>query len=432
MNKAEVKTLRVNIERTISRTLFIYLVKDCLFSFLVAFLFFFFVFFVNQLLLMAQEILTKNVPFYQVMLLVFYALPSIIAMSAPFASLMGILMTVGRLSSDNEVLIILASGLSYKMIFLPILVVGIFISILSFITNDVLLPLGTIQFTKLYRRILVSTPALELEANSVKRFKDTVIVTGPVSGSTIGNIFILDRTNNGERRVIMASSAELKDSGREGLSLELSGAFIQSSKEIIRDDYDYASTGFLQYWVPQEDLIQAVSTISPREMSSTDLRREIGVKAVQVGERVNDRSIRVLNNALSLEDTLRKGQANEAWNRRENNLNTFMRELQALRAVRNDRTLSVYRLEYYKKFSIPFGSLSFVLLAISLGLLAKKSGQTVGFIFGLIISVIYWALLLGGQTMGIRLGYSPFWSMWMPNILAASIGLILFIIRIRM
>jgi lipopolysaccharide export system permease protein len=72
-----------------------------------------------------------------------------------------------------------------------------------------------------------------------------------------------------------------------------------------------------------------------------------------------------------------------------------------------------------------------VFLAVSLGLLAKKSGQTVGFIFGLLISVIYWALLLGGQTMGMRLGYSPFWTMWLPNILCISIGVLMGIIRIR-
>jgi lipopolysaccharide export system permease protein len=65
---------------------------------------------------MAQQILTKHVPFYQVVLLVFYALPQIICMSAPFASLMGTLITVGRLSADNEVLIMLASGISYRMI----------------------------------------------------------------------------------------------------------------------------------------------------------------------------------------------------------------------------------------------------------------------------------------------------------------------------
>ena len=417
--------------RGVSWTLLRYVVSDTLFSFFVSFLFFFFIFFVNQLLLMAQEILAKQVPLPQVVLLIFYALPSVIAMAAPFASLMGTLMTIGRLSSDNEILIILASGLSYRSIFVPALIVGILISLFSFMANDVLLPAGTIQFSRLYRRILTSTPALELEANSVKRFRDTVIVTGPVEGQGISNILIMDRTSDGERRVIMARNAALIDTGREGLSLDLSNAFIQSSKEVVRNDYDYASSTFLSYWVPQEDLIQAVSAIGPREMSSTDLRREIVVKDADVAERLDERYRRVLTQALTLEDTLRKGPSNESWNRRENNLSAFMRERIASQAVKNDRSLLVYRLEYYKKFSIPFGALSFVLLAVSLGLLAKKSGQTVGFIFGLIISAIYWALLLGGQTMGIRLGYSPFWSMWLPNMLAVSVGLVLFIVRIR-
>jgi lipopolysaccharide export system permease protein len=63
--------------------------------------------------------------------------------------------------------------------------------------------------------------------------------------------------------------------------------------------------------------------------------------------------------------------------------------------------------------------------------LAKKSGQTVGFIFGLIIAVIYWALLLGGQTIGVRFGTSPFWSMWAPNILAGGIGVVMCVVRLR-
>jgi lipopolysaccharide export system permease protein len=98
--------------------------------------------------------------------------------------------------------------------------VGILISLLSFFANDVLLPAGTVQFSRLYRRILLSTPALELEANSVKRFKDTVIVTGDVAGNAIDNVLILDRTDDGERRIIMARNAELKDGGQQGLSLD--------------------------------------------------------------------------------------------------------------------------------------------------------------------------------------------------------------------
>ena len=418
-------------ERSVSAIMFRYIVGEALFSFFVSFLFFFFIFFVNQLLLMAQDILTKKVPFFQVALLVLYALPSIIALSAPFAALVGILMTVGRLTSDNEILVMLSSGLSYWNIFFPAMVVGVIISLLSFFTNDVLLPAGTVQYGRLYRQILASTPALELEANSVKRFKETVIITGPVTGRAISSLIILDRTNDGERRVIMARDAEFRDFGDEGISLDLSDAFIQSSKEIIRDDYDYATSSFLRYWIPQEDLIQAVSSISPREMSSVDVRREIHVKVGELQDRLDERRSRAMSNALNLEDSLRKGQSSDAWNRRTNYINAFTRESMAIQSIHRDRSLLLYRLEYYKKFSIPFGAFFFVFLAVPLGLLAKKSGQTVGFIFGLLISVIYWALLLIGQNMGIRLGYSPFWSMWLPNILAASIGLIMCIVRIR-
>jgi lipopolysaccharide export system permease protein len=309
--------------------------------------------------------------------------------------------------------------------------VGILISLFSFLANDVLLPMGTIQFNRLYRRILVSTPALELEANSVKRFKETIIVTGEVSGNSIGNVLILDRTGGGERRIILAKNAELQDRGREGLSLDLDAAFIQSSKETARRDYDYASTSFLRYWVPQEDLIQAVSSITPREMSSADVLKEIRKKSASLNILLEERLNRISSHAMKYEQSLRQGPAHESWNRRASQITELQREILTYQSMRRDRSLLYYLLEYYKKFSIPLGAFSFVFLSAALGLLAKKSGQTVGFIIGLIIAVFYWALLLGGQTMGIRLGFSPFWSMWTPNILALAAGLILCAFRIR-
>jgi len=416
--------------RSMSLTIYKYILSETFFSFFISFLFFFFIFFVNQLLLMAQDILSKQVPFGQVALLVLFSLPSVIAMSTPFASLVGTLMTVGRLSSDNEILVLLSSGLSFRNVFIPAVTVGIVVSIFSFIANDILMPGGYVQFANLYRRILVSTPALELEANSVKKFKDTVIVTGNVSGNAIDNVLILDKTSDGERRVIMAANAELKDAGRDGLSLDLGKAFVQSSKEIAREDYDYASAANLRYWVPQEDLIQAMSSVSPREMSSIDVFKEIKRRTIELNQRMDERRNKVVSLAISFENSTRAGPSSSEWNRRANQFTAFQREVQALQGMKQDRGLSLHWLEFYKKFSIPLGAFSFIFLAVSLGLMAKRSGQTVGFIFGLIISVIYWALLLGGQTMGIRLNTSPFWSMWMPNILALSVGLILAVIRV--
>jgi lipopolysaccharide export system permease protein len=417
--------------RFLSKTIFHYILTEMLFSFIICFCFFFFIFFVNQILLMAKEILTKRVPFNQVALLILFSLPTVIAMSAPFACLVGTLMTVGRLTSDNEILVMLSSGLSYKNVFFPAVTVGIVISLLSFFTNDVLLPAGTVQFNKLWRKILVSTPALEMEANSVKKFQDTVIVTGGVTDNVIDNLLILDKTEDGERRIIMAGSAELKDGGKEGLSLNLDDAFVHSSKEIVREDYDYANTESLQYWVSNEDIIQSYVSVSPREMSSRDVQAAIVEKRTDLAIRLNERKMRMITNASSLENLLRAGPAGDGWNRRTSNASNFQREVGTIESIINDRSLLIHVIEIYRKFSVPLGAFCFVFLAVSLGLMAKKSGQTVGFIFGNIIAVVYWSMLFIGQAMGLRAGTPPFWSMWLPNIFFLTIGIVLAVIKVR-
>jgi len=417
--------------RLISPTMFKYILSEMLFSFIICFCFFFFIFFVNQILLMAKEVLTKHVPFNQVALLILFSLPTVIAMSAPFASLVGTLMTVGRMTSDNEILVMLSSGLSYKNIFFPAIAVGILVSILSFFTNDVLLPAGTVQFNKLWKKIAVSTPALELQENSVKRFKNTIIVSGGVDGKAVKNVLILDKTNDGERRIILASRAELKDGGRQGLSLDLENAFISSSKEVVREDYDFASSEMLRYWVSNEDIMPAAANVSPREMSSRDVNAAIKVKKVDVAQRGNDRKLKFCATALNLENTLRRGPDYPDWNRRASTITSFLRETSAIETIRNDRSLNIHVIEIYRKFAVPFGAFFFVFLAVSLGLMAKKSGQTVGFIFGNLIAVMYWAMLFIGQASGIRLNAPPFWAMWLPNIICLVVGVILALVKVR-
>jgi lipopolysaccharide export system permease protein len=183
--------------------------------------------------------------------------------------------------------------------------------------------------------------------------------------------------------------------------------------------------------VPQEDMMQAITSVGPREMTSRDVLKEIRNKESNLAVRLDGQYSKLLVSALPLEATLRRGPSRSGWNRRINLMGDYAKELEIAGVYRKDRSLSIYRLEYYKKFSIPFGAFSFIFLAVPLGLMAKKSGQTVGFLFGSFISVIYWALLLGGQTLGINRGYSPFLSMWIPNILAISVGLVFCVQRIR-
>ena len=204
-----------------SKTVFVYILKEMLLYFLVTFAFFFFVFFVNNILLMAENILAKQVPLKQVLQLVFFSIPSVVATAAPFATMVGTLLALGRLASDNEIISIRALGFSYRTIFFPMIAAGLIISGASFFVNDILLPISTIQFNKLYREIMASTPALELESNSIKKNNQTAMVIGKISKNEIDDLVIFDKDNDGNSRIIVAPKASIGKSNDPSIAINL-------------------------------------------------------------------------------------------------------------------------------------------------------------------------------------------------------------------
>ena len=97
----------------------------------------------------------------------------------------------------------------------------------------------------------------------------------------------------------------------------------------------------------------------------------------------------------------------------------------------HDRSLQIYELEFQKKIALPFACLSFVVLAFPVGLFTKRSGRTVGFGIGVLVSVLYYGLLFAGQTLGFQIYLNPVLSMWLPNFIILISGTIMFILRLR-
>ncbi|MBN1243288.1 MAG: LptF/LptG family permease [Spirochaetales bacterium] len=406
-----------------------YIAVEFLSSFGVAFAFFFVVFFVNQLLVMASDILESKAPPGQVLLLVFYATPAIIAMSVPFASLVGALMAIGRFSSDRELLVMEASGIPRSRVYLPMVVLGLLFSVISFGANDVLLPVGTINYGKLYRRLATTTPALELGAWTIKRYEDATIVTGPVEGDWLRDVLIMDRTEDGKARVIGAERARLgvPEDPAAALVLELEGVFIQTTDAGRPDRFDFAEASSLDYTVAVKQVSDGSRAAGPREMSSVDVALAIRAKEESFLKRIEAREREVEDRrAEALEKYRLALESGESGRSALTRLGPRSEELERLASEPpTDRSLRVYRMEFWKKFSIPAGAFFFVFLAAPLGTLARRSGRAVGFALGLLVAVVYWGLLSGGSLVSTRLDASPFWSMWAPNIavLAGAIAL---------
>ncbi len=370
-------------KRLKSNVLLKYIFKELTLYFLVAFFFFFMIFFVNQILLIAEDLLSKRAKFWDVTRILIYSLPFIIAQSAPFATLVGFLMCLGRMMSDNEILIFRASGQAFRTILIPVMILGLIISILSFIVNDYLLPVGTMKYYRLYRKIMQSNPSVELEANSIKQLGDSTIVIGESNDGVVSDIVLFDKANNGDDRLIVAGESYLTGSKSEGvlMQLEMQNSVLAIINGNNKGNYDVINSQEMQLNI-FDSVFNNNFSLSPREMTSYDLKQEL------IKMRLNPDTDRM--------------------------------------------RLNIWNMEYNKKFALPFGSIFFAFLAFSIAFLfGKHNGQTIGLLVGIVICFLYWAMQISGQLLVTRNGLDGFWSMWLPNFLMGGAGLIFYIVLLK-
>ena len=89
-----------------------------------------------------------------------------------------------------------------------------------------------------------------------------------------------------------------------------------------------------------------------------------------------------------------------------------------------------YEVEIQKKYAIAAACIVFALVGAPAALRYYRGG--VGLVIGLSVAVftVYYVGLIGGENLGDRLIVPPFFSMWLPNLLCAAVG-VLGVWRIR-
>ena len=213
---------------------------------------------------MAQDILKKRAPLADVIKLIVYSLPFVIAQAAPFATLVGFLMCLGKLVSDNEILVIRASGFSFTALAIPVFSLGLIISIFSFAVNDYLLPMGSIAYNKLYNEIIFANPAIIMEPNSIKRTNDAVLIVGDLNDSIVSDLLIIDKDSDSNTRIISSTKTKmLKPESKSiliKLQMNLPEIFSFDTKNLRNYNYSFGSKAifhFLQieFFLEQAELI---------------------------------------------------------------------------------------------------------------------------------------------------------------------------------
>jgi len=93
--------------------------------------------------------------------------------------------------------------------------------------------------------------------------------------------------------------------------------------------------------------------------------------------------------------------------------------------VAQKKIMSKFDLEIHKKYSIPAASLAFILIGAPLGILSRRGGMGMAIAISILLFIVYWAFLIGGEDIADRGLMDPFWAMWSANFLVGGAGIYL-------
>src|SRR5512137_1242649 len=102
------------------KTAYLYLLKEVLPIFFIGILTFTFMLLMDKILKLIELIVTRGVSLSQILMLLFFISPSFLVFTIPMGVLLGILLALGRLSADSEIVALKASGFSLYQLFIPV------------------------------------------------------------------------------------------------------------------------------------------------------------------------------------------------------------------------------------------------------------------------------------------------------------------------
>ncbi len=414
-----------------------------------------FVLFVNFLLRAIDRFLGKGLDLLTILEYLFLNLAWILALSVPMAVLLATLMTFGRLSEDNEINAMRASGIGFLTIMRAPILFGIIITSVLIYFNNFILPEMNFKARLLSGDIYRKRPDMSIEPGVfLDNLPDySMIVGGKLGDGTMEDVRIFSKGNKEAQTSIHASSGNL-NTLEDAFLLTLYNGEIH---ELGQKDYtNYRRIIFDKHQIniPAKDLLlnrRDSTNRSDREMTvpmiqnkinSYEKRLRIVYKRLSgnfyrtfgdstVPNSVADGEIMIANalDSIKNQDLLSRAQIIKKEKRIKNLDRQLKNEFNLIKSYKKSQ--NKYGVEIHKKFSIPVACILFVLLGAPLGVMSKKGGFAIstGLSFGFFL--IYYVLLIGGEEMADRTFLSPAVGMWSPNLIILLIAVYLLIHTVR-
>jgi len=396
----------------------------------------------------------KGIPAGVIIEFFFLNLAWILALAVPMAVLIAALMSFGRLSADNEITALKAAGMNLFHLIRPVLVLSIILAFCMERFNNVVLPEFNFRAKQLYADIMKKKPSISLEPNVffndipqwsilVKnidqqgRLKEVLLHDLKDHKTIVAREGVLDFNESEERLVLTLYDGEMH---------EIDPDKIESYKR-MKFQKHVISVKVQNVKLKRENTQNRGDREKSAAMMREDIRKErvmLAGKRKAITDRIKSEMDRVFRwDVLNREETgTEPASSRDPANRQEysslsssskrrirNLIQQCEGDLSSIHAY--ETFISRYRVEIHKKYSIPVACIVFVLIGAPLGIMSRQGSLAAGGILSLVFFIIYWAFLIGGESLADRQKVDSALSMWAPNALVGALGIFLVIYSIR-
>ncbi len=346
-----------------------YIVREVFRHALLGLIVFTFVFFVPQLVRLMGFFVRHSGSGGQILKLFLCIFPGVFVFTVPMATLIGVLLGLGRMSADSEIIALTALGIGRRRILLPVGVLALTGGLVTLIMTIWLGPLALRTFRATEADLIASQVSYQLQPRVFEERPRLVLYINDVtaSGTQWHGVFLAETGGENGSRLTLAENAIVIAEPAEGkLELHLQGG---TTHEFSREDADhYSVTAFGQSDWPLD--VSGLVPSGPRQMNNAE------------------RSVR---------DLVRDH--GPGW-----------REA---------------RVELHRRFAFPMACFAFALIAVPLGAQPRRGGRAAGSLLAVVLIAAYYLLSVMGAGLAREGSVSPAAGIWIADAVLAAIGLTL-------
>lgn len=352
-----------------------YLVSEILPPFLFGLAAFTFVLLIARLLKLIELVISRGVPFLQIGKLFSLILPTFLEMTFPMAFLLAILLGLGRLSNDQELLAMKAAGVGPQQILWPIGVVAAIVAAITLCLTLIARPAANFALKKELYHIAKSRIGTALKEKVFNDdFPKILIYVEEIipPGNTAQGVLIVDKRDPAREQIILGKVALITtDEESNTLRFKLfDGSVYETEKN--RPGFSQTRYNIYDFKLDLDELTGSLKRrdAGPKEMSLWHLNRTIQEKLRQGGKAIAE------------------------------------------------------RVELQQRLSFGFIPLVFGLLGVALTLLPRTSraNRSWGLMLCLFWLLAYYVVLSFGKALGDKGVLHPVPALWLPNVLLGGVA----------